>query len=364
MGRSVRGQTVRLKGLWIDGRNGRAFYRTRKGGRTIRVPLPDLPHDHPDFIAAWAAAAGADRAGPPAPPAGTIASLWRAALDSREAAAWSPSFRATISRQAAAIVAAYGHLPAKGGRAAHIEKDVAEAPDPLARHKAWRFWGRWGKTHGYLPADPAEAVKRPKVAPTEGYRPWFEADLAAFRARHPIGTIARAAMELMHFTGCRVSDAVMIGPQHVGRDGVLAYRQQKTGDMAYCPWAAVLPAYAAHLEADRRLMLAALAPFGGHLTFLATQAGKPRSAKGLTTVMGQACDAAGISPSSHGLRKWRAIDLVEHGATSPQCGAWTGHHSLAEIERYIRARDRRRAVVGTAEEHQLDSAQLQVDAGR
>ncbi len=37
------------------------------------------------------------------------------------------------------------------------------------------------------------------------------------------------------------------------------------------------------------------------------------------------------------------------GDLPPECGAWTGHHSLAEIERYIRKRDRRRAVVGDAD---------------
>ncbi len=350
----VRGRTVRLKGLWLDPRNGHAFYRTRKGGKTVRVRLPDLPHDHPDFIAAWATAAGADRDGPPAPAPGTVASLWRAALDGREAAGWSVSYTGTITRQATAISAAYGGAPARGIRDRHITKDVAEAADPLARHKAWRFWGRWGRDHGYLAADPAEAVKRPRLAKTDGYLPWFEGDVTAFRARHPLGTIARAAMELMHFTGCRVSDAVLIGPHHVDAEGVLVYRQHKTGDAAYCPWSCALPAFAAHLEADRQMMLAALAPFaqkGGagllRPPFLATQDGRIRSAKALTTLMGEACDAAGIEPSSHGLRKWRAIDLVEHGATSPECGAWTGHHSLAEIERYIRKRDRRRAVVGT-----------------
>jgi integrase/recombinase XerD len=363
--RGIRGQAVTLRGLWIHPRDGTPFYRSRKGGQTVLVRLPEgLPFDHPDFVTAWARAAGAGRSDPPPAPVGTIASLWRAALDSREAAEWSTSFRGTISRHAAAICAARGKLPARGIRDRHIEKDVAEAVDPLARHKAWRFWGKWGKRHCYLASDPAESIARPKIKPTEGYPPWFEPDIAAFRARHAIGTVPRAAMELMHFAGCRVSDAVLIGPQHIGRDGVLAYRQRKTGQMAYCPWSCTLPPFAAHLEADRAMMMQALAPFGGHLTFLATQAGRTRSDKGLTTLMGAACNDAGIAQSSHGLRKWRAIDLVEHGATSPQTGAWTGHHTLAEIERYIRARDRRNAVIGTSAEPAVETRAPRLETGR
>lgn len=347
MRRGVRGNTVKLRGLWRHPRDGKPYYRTRIGGRTILVRLPDLPNDHPDLIAAWAAAASAGkRETPTAPPPGSIASLWRALMGSNKVAAWSASYRGIIKRHAEAICAAYGTLPARGVRDRHITKDVAEAGQPQARLKAWRAWGEWGAAHGYLASDPAASVKAPKRAPTEGHLPWFEDDIAKFRARWPIGTVARAAMELMNFTGCRVSDAVLIGPQHIGKDGVLAFIQKKTKEWAYCPWSCALPAYAAHLEADREVMKAALAPFAGHLTFLATAQDRTRSEKALTNLMGEACDLAGIEPSSHGLRKWRAIDLVEHGATSPQCGSWTGHRTLEEIERYIAKRDRRRAVMG------------------
>lgn len=66
--------------------------------------------------------------------------------------------------------------------------------------------------------------------------------------------------------------------------------------------------------------------------------------------MQDACKAAEIPVSSHGLRKARAVALVEGGATAHQCGAWTGHYTLAEVTRYTRAMDRRRAVMGTADE--------------
>ena len=43
-------------------------------------------------------------------------------------------------------------------------------------------------------------------------------------------------MKVTYWTGARISDVVMIGHGHVGRDGVQRFRQQKTGDLAYVPW--------------------------------------------------------------------------------------------------------------------------------
>lgn len=339
------GRTVTLRGLWTHPRSGRHYYRTRRDGKTVLVPLPELPTDHPDFIAAWAEAARKGAA-EPKPAAGTIASIWNAALASEQAHAWSTSYRSIIRRQAKLIVAKAGQVQGRAVREQHVRKDVTEAPNPPERLKAWRFWAQWAVGRGIIPTDPTSAVRAPRTAPSDGYPPWTPDHVAAFRARWPIGTVARAAMELMFWCGCRVSDAVLIGPQMVGRDGVLSFRQKKTGDQAFVPWTCPLPDYAVGQGRDRDLCHAALAPFVGHLTFLATVQGKTRSPKALSTLMQDACKAAKIPVSSHGLRKARAVALVEGGATAHQCGAWTGHYTLAEVTRYTRAMDRRRAVMG------------------
>lgn len=149
---------------------------------------------------------------------------------------------------------------------------------------------------------------------------------------------------------------VLIGPQLVGRDGVQAFRQSGTGDMAYVPWSRTLPDYASDMEADRQMMLTAIAPFAGQLAFVPTQAGRPRSAKALGMRVQKACTDSGIPVSAHGLRKARAIALIEGGATPHQCGAWTGHQSLAEVVRYARKMDRGKAVTGTAPEPRKENA--------
>ncbi len=342
----LRGGIVRMRGLWRHPKTGKPYYRRRAGGKTTLVPLPDdLAEDHPDFIAAWAAAA---RTGAPVekPKAGSVASTWAAALASAEAHVWSRGYRAIIERQARAICAKAGHVVAAAVREKHVRADVTAAPNPAARLKAWRCWADVCLRRSWIEADPARAVTV-RTARTEGHPPWTDADVAKFRARWPIGTVPRAAMELLHWTGCRVSDAVKIGPQMV-RGGVLTFRQTKTKEEAHVPWTCPVPAFAD--PADRELMHQALAPLAGHLTFLATAQGRTRSAKALSTLMQDACRAAEIDVSAHGLRKTRAINLAEARAVPHEIGAWTGHHSLAEITKYTAKMNRRAAVIGTPPE--------------
>lgn len=47
-------RSVTLKNIWRDPKTGKTFHRTRRGGKLVLIELPDLPRDHPDFIAAWA----------------------------------------------------------------------------------------------------------------------------------------------------------------------------------------------------------------------------------------------------------------------------------------------------------------------
>ena len=140
---------------------------------------------------------------------------------------------------------------------------------------------------------------------------------------------------------------MLIGPGMVDREGVLAFRQVKTGGMAYVPWSCPLPAYSASIAEDREHLHCSLsASAGGHMPFLATAQGRTPSEKALGTMIREAARDAGVQKSAHGLRKARAIALADAGAPPHQIGAWTGHESLKEIEHYTRQSNRRRAVMG------------------
>ena len=64
---------------------------------------------------------------------------------------------------------------------------------------------------------------------------------------------------------------------------------------------------------------------------------------------------AKVERSAHGLRKSRAIQLAEGGATELQIGSWTGPTTLREIVRYTRQRNRRAAVAGTEQDQNSEN---------
>lgn len=341
MGRmgSKEGRTVTLKGLMSSskGKGGKLRWYVRRKGLPL-VPMPDLPHDDPRFLAAYASAWAA-----PAPEkpkdatAGTLGAHIKAVMSSPRYRAASASYKAAISRHAMAILDECGTFPLADLKDKHIAIDVDNCDVPDMRLKTWRFICKT------LRPDPSRSVKAMK-AKTEGYAPWEAEDVARFRARWPIGTAPRAAMELLYWTGARISDAVKIGRGNIGADGVLSFRQTKTGRPAFVPWTCPVTHFAD--PADRALMFDAIAPFSGHMTFLATVDGQGRSAKALGTMIRDACAKAGVAKSAHGLRKARATALADGGGTTHEIAAWTGHDTLSEVERYTRAANRRRAVIG------------------
>ncbi len=140
--------------------------------------------------------------------------------------------------------------------------------------------------------DPTAGIDVPRARAGTIYT-WSEAEIASFEARHEIGTRPRLAMALLLFTAARRGDAVGLGPQHI-RNGLLAFRQQKTGRILEIP-----------VHTELAAILAA-SP-GGHLTFLTTEAGAPFSAAGFGNLFRRWCNEAGLSHcSAHGLRKAQA----------------------------------------------------------
>jgi integrase len=76
----------------------------------------------------------------------------------------------------------------------------------------------------------------------------------------------------------------------------------------------------------------------GVRTFLVTSFGKPFTIAGFSNWMRDRCDEAGLHDcSAHGLRKAIATRLAEAGMSERQIMAITGHTTMKEVERYMRA---------------------------
>lgn len=129
----------------------------------------------------------------------------------------------------------------------------------------------------------------------------------------------------------------------------MSFRQAKTGGTVDIPFQRELPEFALGMTGEIKALHDAIAARPErHLTFITTSAGAARSHKAVSQWFAAKARAAGLTGrTAHGLRKSRAVALVEAGATPHQVGAWTGHETLAEIEHYARRFDRRRALSAT-----------------
>jgi site-specific recombinase XerC len=108
-----------------------------------------------------------------------------------------------------------------GLRDRHISADVRATAAPAHRMRAWRFLCSFGVDSGLMETDPSAGATTPKRPKTIGHPAWTVEDIAAFRARWPLDSAARRCMELLFWTGARISDAAKIGPGMVDTDGVL-----------------------------------------------------------------------------------------------------------------------------------------------
>lgn len=358
MRRGIRLKHLNPAGKWPSG-NVRYYFRP-KGQKG--VALPDLPPDHPGFLAAYARAAGMKEPPLPKPGTGTIAAAVLAFLASDDFLARAATTRAQWRRGLDFIRKTYGHAMVKDLQARHIEADLSKLrPHPANnRLKVWRAACAWWKERGFIATDPTEGIKRRRIPKTKGHATWTAADVEAFRARWPVGTRERLALELLHWTGARMSDAVKLSEGMIGRDGWLTYTQGKTEGIAGCPVRCPAPAFAD--PAGQEALLQALeARQDRHAVLMVTAHGAPRSVKAASQWFAAAARAAGIEgKTAHGLRKRRGVILAEGGATEKQIAAWLGHESLAMVQHYTRETDLKRTIAGTLAEQESSNFPAEV----
>jgi len=224
----------------------------------------------------------------------------------------------------------------------HVQRIVNEKTDtPFAQRNflnTLRALFRWAVSEGRVPDDPTLGVTRQQIK-SAGYRTWSEGDIEQYKRRHPLGTMARVAIELLLTTAARRGDVVKLGPQDV-EDGTITFEQHKKyGAEDALVIIPLHPDFCAALAAMPPSNVVSLTP-----TFLTTSFGKPFATAGFGNWFRDRCNEAGLPKgiSAHGLRKATARRLADLGCTAHQIAAITGHATLAEVQRYTKAADRKR----------------------
>jgi integrase len=217
--------------------------------------------------------------------------------------------------------------------------DLPEAAN--GRVKALRQVFDWAIENDLVTSNPARPVKKLNGG-GEGFHTWTLDEVAAYEATHPIGTKARVALALLLFTGVRRSDVVKLG-RHMERDNALHFTEtkgagsralnRKGSGRAKAHVLPILPILRAAIDA---------AP-SGHITYLATEWGRPFTANGFGNKFRDWCDAAGLKHcTAHGLRKAGATIAAENGATPHQLNAIFGWTTLRQAEGYTRRANQER----------------------
>jgi integrase len=190
----------------------------------------------------------------------------------------------------------------------------------------------WAKEAGCVKIDPAAGVKYPPLKTGAGFPVWTKEDVAAYEARWPLGTRQRVWLAILLYTGLRRGDAVILGHQHV-RGGVANLRTQKTDTWVHIP---LLPPLVEALSAGPT----------GDLSFICGSTGKRLTKESFGNNFAEACRAAGVKKSAHGLRKIGATRAANNGATVAQLNAIFGWSGGKMASLYTQAADRARLARG------------------
>lgn len=315
-------------------RHGRVvWYVRQKRGHRTRIRAP---YGTPEFIAEYQHALSGTPQEKRGPDTGTLGWLFDRY---RETTSWfdlSPATRRQRENILAGVLKISGTEHAADIDRGHIVagRDRRAATPAQARNflDAMRGLFRWAHEAGHVKSDPTAGVKNPARPKTGGFPVWSEADVDAYESRWPIGTKERVWLAVLLYSGLRRGDAVKVGRQHV-KDGTIALRTEKTGQVVTIP---ILPELAEVL---------ATGPCG-QLTFICGASGRPFVKESFGTAFGEACRAAGINKSAHGVRKIGATRAAENGATVAELEAifaWSGG-GMASL--YTKAADRARLAKG------------------
>jgi site-specific recombinase XerD len=309
----------------------RRYFR-RRGGRSIA--LPGLPGSI-EFMAAYQAALAVVSPPPPSPKhviAGSLAAVCAAYLRSADFANLSPSSQRSYRVALKPILAAHGHrlvrdLPKEAAR--HLIEEIGATRPGMANltRAVLSKVVAYAIETGVRSDNPFAGLKLYRLGT---YHTWTDAEIAQFERHWPLGTRERLAFALLLYTGQRGGDVVKMVRSDIA-DGRIRVAQDKarkgTTNELMIP---IHPALARALQAG---------PVVGMQHIITDARGKPLRA--ITALIERAAKPAGLPARcvAHGLRKAALRRLAEHGSTTKEIAAVSGHRSLAEIERYTARAD-------------------------
>jgi len=317
--------------------NVRCYVRA-PGKRKVRIrALPGTPEFMEEYQAAIASAGEAPLRQAAEAKRGSFRHLCIRYYGSARYKALDGSTRNWQHRALDEIASEHGTKPVAMMQARHVRRlRDAKAATPAAANqlvKALRALFSWANEAEETTVNPTIGVKKLKYR-SDGHHTWTDEEIQQFYKRHPLGSQARLALDLLRYTTGRREDAPRLGRQHT-RDDRVRFRQAKNEHRN--PIDIDIPLHPALAKSI------AAAKVSANMTFLLTEFGKPFTANGFGNKFKDWCRQADLPHcSAHGVRKATSTALAESGATPHEIMAITGHQTLEEVERYTKAASRKK----------------------
>lgn len=312
------------------------YYFRRRGGKAI--PLPGSPGSE-EFMTAYSAAlASVTKAstsgeiGERRTQPGTIDALVAAYYKSHD---WSDL--ADDTRMARKRIIERFRLQHGAKRVALIQHDhIVQMMAQIQTRSAKRHWLKAirGLLRFAVPSmrkdDPTADIARIKLPKSKGHHTWTDDEIAQYREHWRLGTQQRLVMEFALETTSRRGEVVRLGPQHIRNGRIRIERTHGSNDV--------------DIPVSPELQAACDAMPKGHLTYIVTAYGKPRSKYGLGNDFARWATEAGLPANCrlHGLKKAGMRRLAERQATTHELMAISGHRTLTEVQRYTEDANRKR----------------------
>ncbi len=243
-----------------------------------------------------------------------------------------------------------------------VEAILAKMMDTPAKANEWRSamidMFDWAVEKKHMASNPAAGIGKLKPKSAEGFHYWTPEELQAYRDKHPEGTMARLAVEIMYWCGFRASDVIRRGRPQMADGRNWKFTLHKNRNSAPVPYfAEVAPELIALLKrtpsTNRQGMV--WDQIDVHVTrndegdverlspFLRNAQGKPFTRGAFTKAMRAWCDAAGLPQcTAHGVRKHGATEVAENEGTEQEIMAFLGHSDPGSARRYVANANRRK----------------------
>ncbi|WP_336288612.1 tyrosine-type recombinase/integrase [Bartonella sp. CB60] len=227
-----------------------------------------------------------------------------------------------------------GNIPYREIKKAHITAGVERRKETpaMARNflKALNGLFKWAIDQGLLENNPTVGVKRPPLKNKDGFPAWTEEDIEKYYQQWAVGTHERVWIDVLLYTGLRRGDAVRIGWKDV-KDNIIHLKTEKSKFQTdvFLP---ILPELTEILKTN---------PIGDE-TFICGKEGRRLTKESFGNLFREACNAAGIKKSAHGLRKLAATRAANSGATLSQMKALFGWTEDSMASLYTKSADRKK----------------------